>query len=89
MRHHRQVMIEWLNCARKVAQENIEMAQQCQKAHCDQKARERDFQVGDKVLILLPTSANKLLTKWQGPFKIIRKAGPVDSEVYRPGHIRE
>ncbi len=30
-----------------------------------------------KVLLLLPTSTNKLLMKWQGPYTVVRKMGPV------------
>ena len=29
--------------------------------------------VSDKVLVLLPTKANKLLTSWKGPFEVVEK----------------
>lgn len=45
-----------------------------------------DCQVGDKVLVLLLTMANKLLTQWQRPFEIVQQAGPMDYKVQHVGH---
>ncbi len=50
----------------------------------DQHARLRQFQPGQKVLLLLPTSTSKLLAKWQGPYTVVRKMGPVTYEVHHP-----
>lgn len=75
--------------ARRLALENLQEVKQKQKSNYDKTAREREFQVGDTVLVLLPTSASKLLTKRQGPFEIIRCAKPVDYEVLQPRHQRE
>ena len=36
----------------------------------NRKAKKRSFQVGDKVLVLLPTDRNKLLMQWKSPFEI-------------------
>ena len=33
-------------------------------------AKKRVFQVGDKVLVLLPTDLNKLLMQWKEPFEV-------------------
>lgn len=44
----------------------------------------RQFQLGDQVLVLLPTSTNKLLAEWQGPFSITKRLGKVDYEVHMP-----
>ena len=49
-----------------------------QKQWYDQNSRDRTFDPGDQVLILLPTSSNKLLAQWQGPYEIIKKMGKVD-----------
>lgn len=38
-------------------------AQATQKLWYDKHARTREFQPGDKVLVLLPTSTNKLLAE--------------------------
>ena len=42
-----------------------------QKRHFDYRAKERTFKRGDQVLILLPTSDNKLLMQWRGPFEVL------------------
>lgn len=39
--------------------------------------REREFNPGDQVLVLLPTSTNKLLARWQGPYKVLHHVGKV------------
>lgn len=36
------------------------------------------------MLLLLPTSETKLIVRWQGPYKVIRRTGPVDYEVETP-----
>ena len=41
-------------------------------------ARFRHFDEGDLVLVLLPVSGKPLLAKYQGPYRIVRKLGPVD-----------
>ena len=43
-----------------------------QKAGYDKKAQVREFQVGDPVLILLPTSTSKLLAQWQGSYQVVK-----------------
>ncbi|KAJ0039408.1 hypothetical protein NL108_016223 [Boleophthalmus pectinirostris] len=42
------------------------------------------FKPGQKVLLLLPSSNSKLLAKWQGPYTVTRKMGPVTYEIYQP-----
>ena len=64
-----------------VVQENLSKVQRQQKEWYDKNARSREFQPGDQVLVLLPTSTNKLLAKWQGPYDVIRRCGSVDYEV--------
>ena len=48
-----------------------EMAQKY-KRYYDQKAKPRKLKVGDKVLVLLPSSSNKLLLKWKGPYPVVQ-----------------
>ena len=43
--------------------------------------RLREFEVGDTVLVLLPTSTSKLLVKWQGPYQITKLVGLVNYRV--------
>ena len=44
----------------RLARESLYEAQGRQKHHYDKKARDRQYKVGQKVLVLLPTEANKL-----------------------------
>ena len=56
------------------AQDNVTTAQKRMKDHYDKKSSERQFEPGELVMILLPTSSNKLLTTWGGgPHKISRR----------------
>ena len=65
----------------KVAHESLQQAQRRYKKYYDRKAKQRKFQEGEEVLIMLPTDANKLLMQWKGPFKIEKKMGPNDFKI--------
>lgn len=67
-----------------LAQEHMKTAQANQKLWYDKKARQRTFQVGQQVLLLLPTSDNKLLAKWHGPYEITRCVSKVTYELHTP-----
>ena len=54
----------------KLAQEELKKTQLRSKAWYDKKTKPRKFQVGDRVLVLLPTEANKLLMGWKGPYQV-------------------
>ena len=56
----------------KLAQAELEKNQGRNKNLYNQKAKKQSFQVGDKVVVLLPTDQNKLLMQWKGPFEIKR-----------------
>jgi len=56
-----------------MAHDELRRNQSLQKRHFDFRARERTFKRGDQVLILLPTSDNKLLMQWRGPFEVIER----------------
>ncbi|XP_066509706.1 uncharacterized protein [Hoplias malabaricus] len=64
--------------------ENMEKAQVQQKHWYDKVARKRVLQIGQKVLILLPTSDTGLLAKWQGPYKVQRQVGETTYELHLP-----
>ena len=64
-----------------LARENLRKAQTVQKRWYDKNSRERTFQAGEQVLVLLPSTTNKLLAQWQGPYPVIRKITPVTYEV--------
>ena len=74
-------MQERLAKLRNIVHENLADAQAVQKAWYDRHSRKREFQPGDQVLVLLPTSTNKLLAEWCGPYPVIRRLGEVNYEV--------
>ena len=37
----------------------------------DKRARSRKFDIGDKVLLLLPSESNKVLHQWNGPYEVL------------------
>lgn len=77
-------MSERLEGMTSLAWENQTKAQKNQKTWYDRNARERTFRPGQLVLLLLPTTDNKLLAKWQGPYKVVRKVGKVTYEICMP-----
>lgn len=77
-------MRDKLDQFQELANSNLAEAQQQQKQSYDKASRRRVFQEGQQVLLLLPTSASGLLAKWQGPYKIKKKMGPVTYELMLP-----
>ncbi|MBN3305975.1 NYNRI protein, partial [Amia calva] len=64
-----------------LAQENLERSADGQRAYYDQKATNRECQVGDTVLYFNFTkpvgTAKKFLPNWSGPYEIVDKVSPV------------
>ena len=54
--------------AGELARKNLHQGQARMKVWYDQKARERTFDVGDKVLVLLQIAGNPLQAKYHGPY---------------------
>uniref|UniRef100_A0A9J7WVP0 ribonuclease H n=1 Tax=Cyprinus carpio carpio TaxID=630221 RepID=A0A9J7WVP0_CYPCA len=69
--------------------EHLAAAQEAQRRRYDRAAQPREFQPGDYVLILVPTAACKFLAKWQGPYIIAEKVGPMTYRVRQPGRRKE
>ena len=65
----------------KLAHENLKKVQIKQKAYYDRRARLRKFDVGDKVLLLLPTDRNKLLLQWKGPYEVVEVVNRMDYKI--------
>ena len=60
-------------------QETCEVAKQehlkgkeTQKSYYDKKTKLRTLQEGDQCLLVLPTTHNKLLAQWKGPYKVVK-----------------
>lgn len=64
-----------------LARDEIKKAQKRYKFHYNKRAKSRKFKVGDEVLLLLPTSNNKLLMHWKGPFTVIQKMSDMDYKI--------
>ena len=64
-----------------VVHQNLMKSAEKYKHHYDKNKRMRSLEVGDKVLILLPTDSNKLLLSWKGPFSVIGKVGVMDYKI--------
>ena len=71
-----------------MAQENLKTSSARYKKYYNSKARDRQLKAGDKVLVLLPTSNNKLLMQWKGPFVVTRKMSPLDYKVDVYGKVK-
>lgn len=66
---------ERLETARDLANEVERKSKKKMKEQYDRGTKERAFEVGELVLILLPTSTNKLVAKWMGPYPITERLG--------------
>ena len=64
-----------------IAQEELLKAQEIQKQQYDKSAQAKSLEVGQKVLLLLPTKANKLLLQWRGPYQVIEKMSSVNYSI--------
>ena len=71
-----------------IARQSLIKAKQTQEKHFDVKARNRKFQAGDKVLLLLPTDSNKLLMQWKEPFEIIESVNGNNYKIQLPERVR-
>ncbi|XP_033762635.1 uncharacterized protein LOC117344094 [Pecten maximus] len=71
-----------------LASEHLRDAKIKQKRHFNRRARQRHLKAGDRVLVLLPTKANKLLMQWRGPYEVVEKVGPTDYRVNRDGKVK-
>ena len=72
-----------------LARMNEKEAKQKQKTYYDKRARSRNFEVGQKVLVLLPTNTSKLLASWKGPYLITDKVSPVDYKIRLRGNVEK
>ena len=55
----------------KIAQDNVRKLDIKKNAFHDKCARSRTFDVGEKVLLLLPSESNKVLLQWNGPYEVL------------------
>ncbi|GFU10534.1 retrovirus-related Pol polyprotein from transposon opus [Trichonephila clavipes] len=85
-----EVLIEKLRKAHEIAAETAEATQNNYASYYNLRSREKQFKVGDKVLVLLPSSTHKLMKTWIGPATIIEITRPYSAKVeLDDGGIRE
>jgi len=65
----------------KLVEESLAESQRKAKKHFDRKAKLRKLDVGDRVLILLPTDSHKLLMTWKGPYAVVERIGLADYRI--------
>ena len=79
---YRSVLINRFLEARKPAHDNIELAQQRQKANNDKKAKDVSYSIGKRVWLFTPNNrkglSSKLTHNWHGPYRILAKKSPVN-----------
>ena len=64
-----------------LAQEEIAKIQKRNQTYYNRRAIERRLNIGDSVLLLLPTENNKLTLGWRGPYEVVEKVGEVDHKI--------
>ncbi len=82
---HVREMRERIDRVMPLVREHLTKAQQAQQRHYDRAAQPREFQPGDHVMVLVPTTACKFLATWQGPYTVTEKVGLVTYRVRQPG----
>ena len=68
-----------------LVREHMQEAQVAQARVYNRGAQQRDFQPGDKVLVLVPTTECTFLARWNGPYEVLEKVGEVNYRVRQPG----
>ena len=71
----------------KLAQDNIRKLDLKQNAFYDKCARSRKFDVGDKVLLLLPSESNKVLLQWNGPYEVLEVVNAMNYKINVKGVV--
>ncbi|KAL0194996.1 hypothetical protein M9458_008568, partial [Cirrhinus mrigala] len=85
---HIREMRERIERVMPLVKEHLTQAQQAQQRQYNRPAQPREFQPGDRVMVLVPNSACKFLATWQGPYTIVEKVGPVTYRLRQPGKRR-
>ena len=71
----------------KLAQDNVRKLDIKQNAFYDKRARSRKFDVGDKVLLLLPSESNKVSLQWNGPYEVLEVVNAMNYKINVKGVV--
>ena len=74
-----------LSKAFELAQNNLRSTQNKMKARYDKSSKERQFEVGERVLAFLPVSGKPLQARYFGPYTVMKKVSDVNYIVNTPG----
>lgn len=93
---YREEMISSLSSARSIATQSIKRAQEKYKEYFDRRAQQKDYRIGDQVLVRFPQEEQgqmrKLSQPWHGPYRVVSCDDPDITvvKVYYPqeGQIR-
>ena len=70
-----------------LSQDNVRKLDIKQNAFYDKRARSRKFDVGDKVLLLLPSESNKVLLQWNGPYEVLEVVNAMNYKINVKGIV--
>ncbi|WP_353839212.1 hypothetical protein, partial [Acinetobacter baumannii] len=79
---------ETLKATWKKAGEVLKKARARQVKYYNRHAKDRELQVGDQVLLLLPSGTNKLDIAWRGPYRVTAKKSKTVYQVEVNGRAR-
>ncbi|KAL1277242.1 hypothetical protein QQF64_023915 [Cirrhinus molitorella] len=82
---HVKQMRDRLDRVMPLVREHLTKAQQAQQRQYNRAAQPREFQPGDRVMVLVPTAACKFFATWQGPYTVLEKIGPVNYRLRQSG----
>ena len=60
-----------LNKIHEYAEDHATQEHEKYMAYCNRRAREKKMEIGEQVIVLLPDSSNKFLSRWQGPGLVV------------------
>ncbi|XP_057195726.1 uncharacterized protein LOC130557734 [Triplophysa rosa] len=86
---HVREMRERIDRVMPLVQQHLAEAQRAQQRSYDRPNQAREFQPGDRVLVLVPTSTSKFLASWQGPYTVVERVGLVTYRLRQPGRRKE
>ena len=75
------------------AKENLEVAAETMRVKYDRKAKNRDFRVGESVMLFYPQlkkgRTKKLSKLWRGPFRVLTRPSPVNAQIQDLGTLKK
>ena len=73
----------------RIARSNLKSSQTKMKIRYDLKTKEREFNPGDKVLVLLPIIGNPLQANYHGPYVTEKRISNLNYIIQTPGRRKQ